>query len=179
MSRIGKQIILIPAGVTVEIRGSAVHVKGSKGDLNLTLRPEIAAVVKDGHVEVTVVKETKESGAFWGLERALIANMVKGVHEGFEKKLELVGVGYRVKQSGTGLSLTVGFSHPVEVPAPAGITLTADDLTNITIKGADKQLVGLIAAQIRKIRKPEPYKGKGIKYAGEFIKRKVGKSAKA
>lgn len=179
MSRIGKKIIQIPAGVTISLDKDVVTVKGPKGSLNITLRPEIGVELGDGTASVVVKRETKESPAFWGLTRALIANMVLGVTEGFEKKLELVGVGYRAKQAGTGISLSVGFSHPVEFPAPEGIQLTVEDTTNIIIRGMNKQLVGLTAAQIRKVREPEPYKGKGIKYSDEVIRRKAGKSAKA
>lgn len=178
MSRIGKQIILIPQGVTVNINGSVVVVKGPKGELSQEIRPEIAVKIENGVLETTIVKETKNSNAFWGLTRALIANMVKGVTEGFEKKLELVGVGYRAKASGNGVSLAVGYSNPIEFPAPNGIKIDVIDTQNVTISGADKQLVGLTAANIRQVRKPEPYKGKGIKYAGEVIKRKAGKSGK-
>jgi large subunit ribosomal protein L6 len=178
MSRIGKQIILIPQGVTVTVNGSKVVVKGPKGELSHEVRPEISVKVENGVITVAVSRETKNSNAYWGLTRALIANMVKGVTEGFEKKLELVGVGYRAKASGTGVSLAVGYSNPVEFPAPSGIKIDVIDTQNVTISGADKQLVGLTAANIRKVRKPEPYKGKGIKYAGEFIKRKAGKSGK-
>jgi large subunit ribosomal protein L6 len=180
MSRIGKKPILIPSGVSADIKGAEVKVQGPKGEMTLILRPEISAAVKEGNIILEIKKDAKSTNAnaFWGLDRALVANMVTGVTAGFEKKLELVGVGYRVKQNGTALTLTVGFSHPVEVPAPEGITLTAVDATNITIAGSNKQQVGLIAAQIRKIRKPEPYKGKGIKYQNEVVKRKAGKSAK-
>lgn len=178
MSRIGKMPIEIPAGITVTIDGSKVVVKGPKAELTEVIRPEIKAKVEENHVVFTVGKNVKNASAYWGLARALVANMVKGVNDGFEKKLELVGVGYRAKPSGNGVTLTVGFSHPVEFPAPEGIKIEVVDQQNIVIKGADKQLVGLTAAKIRKIRKPEPYKGKGIKYAGEVIRRKAGKSGK-
>ncbi len=178
MSRIGKMPILIPQGVTVTIDGSKITVKGPKGELTDTMRPEIKVKIEDNAVVFEIEKETKESSAYWGLIRALVANMVKGVTDGFEKKLELVGVGYRAKASGTGVSLSVGYSHPVEFPAPEGIQIEVVDQQNVTIKGSNKQLVGLTAAKIRKVRKPEPYKGKGIKYAGEVIRRKAGKSGK-
>jgi large subunit ribosomal protein L6 len=179
MSRIGKKPILIPSGVTVTVEGSNVTVKGPKGELFQRIRPEIAVKISDSQVTFEVARETKETNAFWGLSRALVANMIKGVTEGFEKKLELVGVGYRVKPNGNGITLTVGFSHPVDFPAPEGIKLEVLDQNNLTISGADRQMVGQVAAKIRKIRKPEPYKGKGIKYAGEVIRRKAGKSGKA
>ncbi len=180
MSRIGKLPLQLPAGVTVEINGSAVKVQGPKGSLSIDIRPEISVKNENGVVTCFVSKETKFSGAYWGLTRALIANMVNGVTKGFEKKLELVGVGYRAKQNGNdGVILTVGFSHPVEFKAPQGVEIKVEDNTHITISGIDRQLVGLTAANIRKIRKPEPYKGKGIKYAGEVIRRKAGKAGKA
>lgn len=179
MSRIGKKVILIPAGVTATIDGQKVTVKGPKGELKAEIRPEIKAVVEDNKVTFEVVRESKGYNAFWGLARATVNNMVLGVTQGFEKKLEMVGVGYRAKQNGNGITLTVGYSHPVEFPAPEGIQLVAEDQNNITIRGIDKQLVGLTAAKIREIRKPEPYKGKGIKYSTERVRRKAGKSGKA
>lgn len=179
MSRIGKTPIEIPAGVTVEVNGNTVSVKGPKGELKIEFRPEIGVKVEEGKIITYVVSETKETNAYWGLTRSLIANMVKGVTKEFEKELELVGVGYRVKPSGNGISLTVGFSHPVEFIPEKGITLEVDGNTKIIVKGVDKQLVGLTAAKIRKIRKPEPYKGKGIKYVTEVVRRKAGKAGKA
>jgi len=179
MSRIGKKIIEIPTGVTVKTEGHTVTVKGTKGELNFDIRPEIDVVIEGNILKVVIKRETKNSNAFWGLSRALIANAIQGVSEGFEKKLELVGVGYRVKPTDKGISLSLGFSHTVEFPAPASIKFTVPDQQNITITGPDKQLVGLTAAQIRKLRKPEPYKGKGIKYFGEVVRRKAGKSGKA
>ena len=178
MSRLGKKPIEIVAGASTVITGSHVEVKGPKGTLTLDIRPEIKAVVKDSQVVVSIEKEVKESKAYWGLTRSLIANMILGVTQGFEKKLELVGVGYRVKTSADGISLSVGYSHAVEFKTPAGIKLDIIDNQNITISGADKQQVGAVAASIRKIRKPEPYKGKGIKYSDEVVRRKVGKSGK-
>lgn len=178
MSRLGKKPIEILAGASVVITGSHVDVKGPKGALTLDIRPEIKAAVKDNQVVVSVEKEVKESKAYWGLTRSLIANMVLGVTQGFEKKLELVGVGYRAKTSADGISLSVGYSHSVEFKTPVGIKLDVVDNQNITISGADKQQVGAVAATIRKIRKPEPYKGKGIKYSDEVVRRKVGKSGK-
>ncbi len=178
MSRLGKKPIEILAGVSVVITGSHVEVKGPKGTLTLDIRPEIKALVKEGQVIVSIEKEVKESKAYWGLTRSLIANMVLGVTQGFEKKLELVGVGYRAKTSADGISLSVGYSHSVEFKTPVGIKLDIVDNQNITVSGADKQQVGAVAATIRKIRKPEPYKGKGIKYSDEIVRRKVGKSGK-
>lgn len=178
MSRLGKKEILIPAGVTVELKGSTINVKGPKGELNYDFRPEIAINVNDGVIVTSVKHATKSSSAYWGLVWALVSNMVLGVSEGFEKKLELVGVGYRVKQNGKNVTITVGYSHPIEFPAPEGIALEVIDEKNITVKGIDKQLVGQTAAKIRSLRKPEPYKGKGIKYAGEVVRRKAGKTGK-
>ncbi len=180
MSRIGKKTILIPAGVTVTVADGSVLVKGPKGELSYTYRPEIEVTV-DGDTLVTSVKtETKESVAYWGLTRALINNMIIGVTEGFEKKLELIGVGYRVTSQGPKkISMTVGLSHPVEFEAPEGVALEVEGNKDITVKGIDKQLVGLTAAKIRKIKKPEPYKGKGIKYIDEVVRRKAGKAGKA
>lgn len=179
MSRIGRKLIEIPQGVTVEVNGREVVVKGPKGLLTCKFEREIGVKVEENKVKVEVLGETKRSTALWGLTRALIANMVKGVTEGFEKKLELVGVGYRAKQvSPSEITLTVGFSHQVDFKAPEGIQLTVVDNTHITITGADKQLVGMVAANIRKIRKPEPYKGKGIRYEGEVVRRKAGKAGK-
>ncbi len=176
MSRIGKQEILIPTGVTVELLGSKVVVKGPKGELEQEIRPEIKVVIEDGRVKSLHEIHTKDSNAYWGLTKALIANMVLGVTQGFEKKLELVGVGYRVKTSDNGVTISIGYSHPVEVEAPKGIKLDSEDGRFITIAGFDKHLVGQVAAKIRKIRSPEPYKGKGIKYVEEVIRRKAGKA---
>ena len=179
MSRIGKNPIEIPAGVTVTIKEGVVTVKGPKGQLTQEIVPEIEVAVADNKVVAAVKKETKNSSALWGLTRSLIANMVLGVTEGFEKKLQMIGVGYRVKKiSDSKISMTVGFSHPVEFDAPEGIKLDVEGNDWITVSGIDKQLVGLTAAQIRKIKKPEPYKGKGIRYEGEIVKRKPGKAGR-
>lgn len=174
MSRIGKQPIEIPSGVQVSLEGSLVKVKGPKGDLELTIRKDVEVSQEGGLL--TVTSKNTETSAFWGLTRALIANAIEGVNKGYEKHLELVGVGYRVKKQGRDLSLTLGFSHPVEVEAPEGIEFEVPDNKNIKVQGIDKQLVGLTAARIRKLRKPEPYKGKGIKYIDEVVRRKAGKS---
>ncbi len=178
MSRLGKKEILIPAGVTVEVKGSTINVKGPKGELTYDFRSEISIVVNDNVIVTSVKHATKNASAYWGLVWALVSNMVLGVSEGFEKKLELVGVGYRVKQSGKNVTITVGYSHPIEFSAPEGTVLEVVDEKNMTVKGVDKQLVGQTAAKIRSFRKPEPYKGKGIKYAGEVVRRKAGKTGK-
>ena len=179
MSRIGKKPIEIPQGVTVDITDKKVLVKGPKGDISFDFVEDIK-VKKDGEIiYVEVVGKSKNAPALWGLTRAMIANLIEGVTEGFEKKLELVGVGYRAKQvSPNEISLTVGFSHPVEFKSPEGVEIKVEDNTHITVLGIDKHLVGLTAAKIRKIRKPEPYKGKGIRYEGEVVRRKAGKAGK-
>lgn len=179
MSRIGKTPIEIPEGVTVEISEGKVMVKGPKGELSFDFN-DVVQVKSDGkEINVELVRNTKESSALWGTTRASIANMVQGVTEGFEKKLELVGVGYRAKQvSSNEISMTLGFSHPVEYKAPEGVEIKVEDNTHITVMGTDKSLVGLTAALIRKFRKPEPYKGKGIRYQDEVVRRKPGKAGK-
>lgn len=179
MSRIGKQLIQIPAGVEVTINGLVVGVKGPKGSLKTELHPHTTPVKEADGVSIKVADETlKSDRALWGLAAALVRNMIVGVTKGYEKKLELVGVGYRVASQGSSLKLEVGYSHPVIFPLPTGISAVADK-TFITLTGIDKQLLGETAAQIRRIRKPEPYKGKGIKYEGEYIRRKAGKAAKS
>jgi large subunit ribosomal protein L6 len=179
MSRIGKKPIEIPAGVTVTVSDGVAVVKGPKGELSQEIRPEIEVKVKDSTVTTSIKEESKSSSAFWGLTRALLANMIRGVAEGFEKRLQMIGVGYRVKKvSDSKISMTVGFSHPVEFEAPKEITLDVEGNDIIIVRGFDKQLVGLTAAQIRKIKKPEPYKGKGIRYMGEIVKRKPGKAGR-
>lgn len=174
MSRIGKQPIEIPDKVDVTIKGSEVTIKGPKGSLTVELREEVRPEIKDDFLIVNLIDE--DARAIWGLSRALLANAIVGVTEGYSKKLELVGVGYRVTKKGRDLSLTLGFSHPVEFEAPEGIEFDVPDNKNIKVVGIDKQLVGLTAARIRKLRKPEPYKGKGIKYSDEIVRRKPGKS---
>lgn len=177
MSRVGKKPIIIPDGVTVTISDSDIAVKGPKGTLTQSLHSLIKIEEKDNTVKVVVADSTdKRSPAFWGLYRSLINNMVVGVTEGFSKKLEVNGVGYTANMSGRKLVLKVGYSHPVEFNLPEGINGEVDKNV-ITITGIDKQLVGEVAANIRKVRKPEPYKGKGIKYVDEVIRRKVGKTA--
>ncbi|MBU3901238.1 50S ribosomal protein L6 [Patescibacteria group bacterium] len=176
MSKIGRQPIAIPEGVTVKIDGNLVVVKGPKGELTRELAKEIKAEVKEKEIVVSIAKPTKRSAALWGTSRMLIVNMVEGVKNGFEKKLEIEGVGYKVALPGANLILNLGFSHPVEFKAVPGVTFKIDKNT-IIISGIDKEKVGQAAANIRKIRKPEPYKGKGIHYLGEVIKRKAGKKA--
>lgn len=177
MSRIGKQIIKL-TGVTATTQGNLVTVTGPKGTLKFELTPAIGIDIANGEIAVKVLKESKEASALMGMTRSILNNMVKGVAEGFEKKLELVGVGYRAKMNGPKvLSLSVGFSHTVEFPVPEGITIEVVE-SAIIIKGIDKHMVGQVAANIRKIRKPEPYKGKGIRYSGEVVRRKQGKSGK-
>lgn len=178
MSKIGKQLIDIPAGVTVEIDGRLIIVKGPKGELKKKLPKEIKADVKEQKIIVSPASITKKTNALWGLTRAIIFNLVKGVNEGFEKQLEVEGVGYRAALQGNKLILSLGFSHPVEIEAPEGISFKVEK-NIITISGIDKKLVGQIAADIRAKRKPEPYKGKGIRYVGEVIRRKAGKKAVA
>ncbi len=176
MSRIGKKPILIPTGVEIKINNNEVIVKGPKGELKRIVRPEIKVEIKENQIIVSPKKETKKTKAFWGLERTLIFNMIEGVTKGYEKKLELQGVGYRAEMQGEDLVLKVGFSHPVLVKKPEGIKFSVDK-NIITVAGIDKEKVGQIAAKIRKIRPPEPYKGKGIRYEGEEVRRKVGKKA--
>lgn len=180
MSRIGKQLITIPAGVTVEKReGNVIYVKGAKGELSFPIHKVIAFEIADGKITVTRKSEEKYDRSMHGLSRTLIANMVEGVAKGFSKQLEIQGVGYRAAMQGTKLVLSLGYSHPIEVQPPKGIMITIDpEKKNIlTVTGPDKQVVGEVAAQIRSYRKPEPYKGKGIRYLGEHVARKAGKAA--
>jgi len=177
MSRIGRAPIPLPDGVTVEIKGQHVTVKGPRGELSHTVVDPITVTQADGALQVQRPTDRAPHRSLHGLSRTLVANMVAGVNDGFVKRLELVGVGYRAQLKGTDLEIAVGFSHPVLVEAPAGITFDCPAPTQIVISGIDKQLVGQVAANIRKVRPPEPYKGKGIKYDGEVIRRKVGKRA--
>ncbi len=174
MSRIGKLAINIPSGVKVFVEGRTVKVTGPKGELSLRLRSDIELDLSGDTIKV--VSKNKQTTAYWGTTRALLANAVRGVSEGFERGLELVGVGYRVQKSGNNLSMTLGFSHPVEFAVPDGIDFEVVENNIIKVRGIDRQLVGQTAAKIRKIRKPEPYLGKGIKYDNEVIRRKAGKS---
>ncbi|MBM7829616.1 large subunit ribosomal protein L6 [Agromyces cerinus] len=178
MSRIGRLPIDIPAGVEVKIDGQAVSVKGPKGELALTVAAPIEVKLEENQVLVTRPDDERTSRSLHGLTRTLIANQIIGVTQGYSKGLEIVGTGYRVAQKGSSLELALGFSHPVVVDAPTGITLTVEGNNKITVAGIDKQAVGEVAANIRKIKKPEPYKGKGIRYAGEVVRRKAGKSGK-
>ena len=176
MSRIGKKHIIIPEGVEVNIDNNKVTVKSPKGELKRIIRPEIRIEKKDNEIIVSFGKETKRTNAFWGLSRTLIFNMIEGVTKGYEKKLEMQGVGYKANLEGEDLVLSVGFSHPVRVNKIEGIKFKVEK-NIITVSGIDKELVGQITAKIRKIKKPEPYKGKGIRYLGEVVRRKAGKKA--
>ena len=176
MSRIGKRPVPIPKGVTVELSGSRLSVKGPKGSLSRTLPAEMALAYADDHITVTRPSEATRHRALHGLTRSLVNNMVEGVSRGFSKHLEIQGVGYRAEAKPYGVDLVVGFSHPVKYRAPEGIKITAETPTALTIEGADKELVGQVAAEIRKVRPPEPYKGKGIRYRGEHVRRKAGKT---
>ncbi|MBE7710454.1 MAG: 50S ribosomal protein L6, partial [Cyanobacteria bacterium SIG32] len=170
--------IEIPQGVEVKIDGQNVTVKGPLGEESVTVRPEIAVRVEENQIIVSRNVETKEANALFGLSRTLIANAVHGVKNGFEKKLEIVGVGYRANMEGSNLNLALGYSHPVIVVPPAGITISVEANTKISVKGSNKQTVGDVAAEIRGKRPPEVYKGKGVKYEGEYIRRKAGKAGK-
>lgn len=178
MSRIGKLPIEVPQGTTVELKNNIVTVTGPKGSLNYEYLPSILVEEKEGKVTVSLKEDTIESRKLWGLVRTLISNMVAGVSKGYEKQLEIIGIGYRGQMVGNKLVLNVGYSHPVEIVSPEGIDLKIERNV-ITVTGADKQLVGETAARIRAVKKPEPYKGKGIKYSNEQIRRKAGKAAKA
>jgi large subunit ribosomal protein L6 len=177
MSRIGRKPISIPSGVTVAVDGSTVKVKGPKGELARTFEPTMKVRVDNNEVLVERPNDDKRERALHGLTRALLANMIIGVTEGFKKTLEIVGVGYRAEKKGQNLVVSVGYSHPVNYPEPAGITLTTPAPTTIVIEGIDKQKVGQVAAELREFRPPEPYKGKGIRYQGEQVRRKAGKTA--
>lgn len=176
MSRLGKKPIEIPEGVEVKIEGQKVVIKGPKGELQREVRPEIGIEVKEGKILVSPQIETKRTKAFWGLTRTLLLNMTKGVTEGYEKKLEIEGLGFKASLEGDILVLEVGFSHSVKIKPPEGIKFSVEK-NIITVSGINKELVGQIAAKIRKVKPPEPYKGKGIRYLGEVIRRKVGKKA--
>ncbi|NHI17750.1 50S ribosomal protein L6 [Microbacterium excoecariae] len=178
MSRIGRLPIDIPAGVEVKIDGQSVAVKGPKGEFALEVAEPIQAKIEENQVLVTRPDDERESRALHGLTRTLINNSIIGVTQGYSKSLEIVGTGYRVQQKGSNLELALGFSHPVVIEPPAGITFAVEGNTRITVSGISKQAVGECAANIRKIRKPEPYKGKGVRYAGEQVRRKAGKAGK-
>ncbi|HEY5106129.1 MAG TPA: 50S ribosomal protein L6 [Caulobacteraceae bacterium] len=175
MSRIGKNPILVPAGVTVAIDGQKVSVKGPKGELSWTLTDEIGAAQENGQLTFTPRDDSTRASAMWGLSRSLVNNMVVGVTKGYEETLELVGVGYRAAMKGHALSMQLGFSHDVNIEPPPGVSFAVPRPVEVRIAGIDKQLVGETAARIRKIRPPEPYKGKGVRYAGEQVRRKEGK----
>ena len=176
MSRIGKKPVTVPKGVTITQNGSSITVKGPKGELSRTLPAEMKVSVNGSEILVERPSDEQGQRSLHGLTRSLVANMVEGVTTGFRKQLEIVGVGYKAETRPYGLQMALGFSHPVEVRAPKGVKLTATSPTAVTIEGADKEVVGQVAAEIRKLRPPEPYKGKGIKYAGEQIRRKAGKA---
>ncbi|HEY8134961.1 MAG TPA: 50S ribosomal protein L6 [Candidatus Limnocylindrales bacterium] len=178
MSRIGRLAIPIPAGVTVDVEGSHVAVKGPKGMLERDLSPELRIVKDDGTLRVERPNDEKKSRELHGLTRTLLNNMVIGVTEGFRKPLEITGVGYRAQLVGKKLQLNLGYSHPIEIDPPAGISFDVESPIKLAVVGIDKELVGHIAARIRSTRKPEPYKGKGVRYAGEVIRRKAGKAGK-
>jgi large subunit ribosomal protein L6 len=178
LSRIGKQPITIPSGVEVRLDGSRVAVKGPRGSLEQAFSPEMRIVMEDGTLRVERPSDERTHRSLHGLTRTLIANMVEGVTNGFEKRLEIVGVGYRAALKGSDLEIAAGYSHPVPFRAPDGIEFEVPAPTRIVVRGIDKQLVGEVAAEIRKIRKPEPYKGKGIRYEGEYVRKKAGKAAK-
>ena len=175
MSRIGKKPVAIPSGVTVTLDGQTITVKGPKGQLAWTVADEVEVVQADGQLTLSPRVDTQRARGMWGLSRTLVGNMVEGVTKGYEEVLELVGVGYRAAMKGTALSMQLGFSHDVDIKPPAGVTFATPKQTEIKINGIDKQVVGEIAAQIRRIRPPEPYKGKGVRYSGEKVRRKEGK----
>jgi large subunit ribosomal protein L6 len=177
MSRIGKQPIAVPDGVEIDVKPGMVSVKGPKGELSQVVSPDMTVSQDNGTLTVERPTDRGEHRALHGLTRSLIANMVEGVTDGFEKRLEIQGVGYRARLQGKTLELSVGYSHPVSVTAPEGIDFEVPTPTQVIVRGIDKQLVGEIAARIRRTRPPEPYKGKGIRYAGEHVRRKVGKRA--
>ena len=175
MSRIGKKPVTVPAGVTAKVEGQLVQVKGAKGQLEFRVPDEVSVVHQDNAIKVDPRDETKRARALWGTSRAQVNNIILGVTAGFEKKLEITGVGYRAAVQGKTLQLALGYSHDVNYPIPAGVTIVTPKPTEITISGIDKRQIGQIAAEIRALRGPEPYKGKGVKYANEFIFRKEGK----
>lgn len=175
MSRIGKKPVSVPGGVTAAVNGQEVKIKGPKGELKHVLVDAIIAKLDQGEIAITMREDTKESRAMWGMSRTLVSNLIAGVTEGFSKRLEITGVGYRAAVQGANLQLQLGYSHDIAYPIPQGIQIVCAKPTEIVITGIDKQKVGQVAAEIRRFRPPEPYKGKGIKYAGEFIARKEGK----
>jgi large subunit ribosomal protein L6 len=176
MSRIGRKPVTVPKGVTLQVQGNTVAVKGPRGELRRTLHPEMEVALADNQVTVTRPSEEKRHKALHGLTRTLVQNMVEGVSKGFSKSLEIQGVGYKAEAKPYGVNLIVGYSHPVKYEAPKGIKITVDNNTMVKIEGADKELVGQVAAELRSVRPPEPYKGKGIRYVGEQVRRKAGKT---
>ena len=178
MSRIGKKAVEMPSGVTAAIDGGQLSVKGPKGTLAMPLSDNIKYEVGDGSISVQPANDTREARAFWGMQRTLVSNLVTGVTKGFEEKLEITGVGYRAQKVGEKLQLSLGYSHPVEIEPPAGIGFELENPTRLAVVGIDKELVGQVAARVRATRKPEPYKGKGVMYTGEVIRRKAGKTGK-
>jgi large subunit ribosomal protein L6 len=176
MSRIGKKPVAVPKGVTLDLQGNTVAVKGPKGELRRTLHPEMQLALADGNLTVARPSEDKRHKALHGLTRTLVQNMVDGVTRGFMKTLEIQGVGYKAEAKPYGVNLIVGFSHPVKYEAPQGIKITVENNTVVKIEGADKEKVGQVAAELRQVRPPEPYKGKGIRYHGEQVRRKAGKT---
>ena len=176
MSRIGKKPIPIPKGVTVAVASGAIEVKGPRGALATPFPPGVTFEVVDGHIQARTIREDKELGKFHGLARSLVANAVKGVTEGFKKELDIVGIGYRAEVKGRQVVFALGYSHPVVFDIPQGIDITIEKQTHITVTGIDRQLVGQVAADIRSFRKPDPYKQKGVRYTGEVLKKKVGKT---
>ena len=175
MSRIGKKPVALPKGVTASVEGQTVKVKGPKGELSVKLVPEVSATLADGGIQVSPREGAERGPQMWGLSRTLVNNLVEGVTNGFTQKLEIQGVGYRAAVQGKVLNLQLGFSHDVPYPIPAGITIVTEKPTMISVSGIDKQLVGQVAAEIRGYRPPEPYKGKGVRYEGEYVRRKEGK----
>ena len=175
MSRIGKKPVAIPGGVTADIADGTLTVKGPKGTLTLSLADDVTYAIEDGSISVQPANDTKRARSFWGMQRTLVSNLVEGVTQGFSKTLDITGVGYRANAQGQKLKLQLGYSHDVDLDVPEGLEVKTPDQTTVEISGIDKQTVGQFAAEIRRWRKPEPYKGKGIKYRGEYIFRKEGK----
>lgn len=175
MSRIGKKPVALPTGVTAKVEGQLISVKGSKGELSFTAPEHVSVTLADSKVAVAPRTDSKEARAMWGMTRAIVHNLVTGVSRGFERKLEINGVGFKAAVSGKNLQLSLGYSHDITFPIPAGVTITTPKPTEISVAGIDKRQVGQVAAEIRALRPPEPYKGKGVKYADEFIFRKEGK----
>lgn len=179
MSRIGKKLIIIPAGVEAKLQNNLLEIKGPKGTLSLIIHPESGVEIKGGEIQVSKIGKSKKSPALWGLTRSLIANMAEGVTAGYKKQIELQGVGFRMAVAGKKINLALGFSHPVVVDVPEGLEAKIEENNILAISGIDKQAVGQFAAEIRGLKKAEPYKGKGFRYAGEHVRRKAGKKAAA